>query len=90
KQALHELESSQNQSSKQEAQDRLLKQEVSLSENSANLVLSQEKLAALQARLAELSSAIAETKEGIARFSEDPDQVIESLRESYVRLMQTE
>ncbi|MHC5924077.1 hypothetical protein ACYT6T_09930, partial [Streptococcus pyogenes] len=55
-----------------------------------NLVLSQEKLAALQARLAELSSAIAETKEGIARFSEDPDQVIESLRESYVRLMQTE
>ncbi|MFX3735699.1 hypothetical protein ACJBQW_11160, partial [Streptococcus suis] len=62
KQALHELESSQNQSSKQEAQDRLLKQEVSLSENSANLVLSQEKLAALLARLAELSPAIAETK----------------------------
>lgn len=90
KQALHELESSQNQSSKQEAQDRLLKQEVSLSENSANLVLSQEKLTALLARLAELSPAIAETKEGIARFSEDPDQVIESLRESYVRLMQTE
>jgi chromosome segregation protein len=90
KQALHELESSQNKSSKQEAQDRLLKQEVSLSENSANLVLSQEKLAALQARLAELLPAIAETKVEIARFSEDPDQVIESLRESYVRLMQTE
>lgn len=90
KQALHELESSQNESSKKEAQERLVSQESTLTETTANLSASQEKLADLQARLADLKPAISETQEEINHFSEDPDQVIEHLRESYVRLMQTE
>ena len=90
KQALHELESSQNESSKQEAQERLVKLEASLSETQNNLAASQEHQAELEARLAQLKPSISDTQKEIAHFSEDPDQVIEHLRESYVRLMQTE
>lgn len=90
KQALHELESSQNESSKQEAQERLVKQEATLAETQQNLLGSQKTLADLQARLATLGPNISDIQKEIAHFSEDPDQVIEHLRETYVLLMQTE
>lgn len=90
KQALHELESSQNESSKKEAQERLISQEASLAENEEDLSTSQKKLADLQERLVDLNLSISDTKVEIAHFSEDPDQVIEHLRETYVRLMQAE
>ena len=90
KQALYELESSQNESSKQEAQERLLGQERSLAETQKNLTSSQKTLANLQSRLSELTPSIAEVQKEIAHFSENPDQIIEHLRENYVRLMQAE
>ena len=90
KKAVHELESSQNESSKLEAQDRLTAQEEKLAEAQVHLQDSQEKKRKLEERLGAVLPQLKEVEEEIAHFSEDPDQVIEHLRESYVRLLQTE
>ncbi|HEM3561502.1 TPA: chromosome segregation protein SMC [Streptococcus suis] len=87
---VHKLESSQNESSRQEAQTRL-----------ENLLtrreLLEEQIKQKQGVLAQLENSLSSLKEDIAAvdkeisyFSEDPDQVLDHLREQYVALMQEE
>lgn len=87
---VHKLESSQNESSRQEAQARL-----------ENLLtrreLLEEQIKQKQGVLAQLENSLSSLKEDIAAvdkeisyFSEDPDQVLDHLREQYVALMQEE
>ncbi|MGT2911957.1 chromosome segregation protein SMC [Streptococcus cameli] len=90
KQAVHQLESSQNESSKQEAQNRLTAQEEKRQQTQVALEESQEKTGILTERLGAIQSQITALTDEIAHFSEDPDQVIEHLRETYVTLLQSE
>ncbi len=87
---VHKLESSQNESSRQEAQARL-----------ENLLtrreLLEEQIKQKQGVLEQLENSLSSLKEDIATvdkeisyFSEDPDQVLDHLREQYVALMQEE
>ncbi|HEM6271947.1 TPA: chromosome segregation protein SMC [Streptococcus suis] len=87
---VHKLESSQNESSRQEAQARL-----------ENLLtrreLLEEQIKQKQGVLEQLENSLSSLKEDIAAvdkeisyFSEDPDQVLDHLREQYVALMQEE
>ncbi|CYU56744.1 chromosome segregation protein SMC [Streptococcus suis] len=87
---VHKLESSQNESSRQEAQTRL-----------ENLLtrreLLEEQIKQKQGVLEQLENSLSSLKEDIAAvdkeisyFSEDPDQVLDHLREQYVALMQEE
>ena len=50
----------------------------------------QETLAVLQQRLTEEPSATRRVGKELANYEEDPEQVIEHLREQYVALLQTE
>lgn len=88
--ALHDLEANQNAASKAEAQDRLrdleLRQsdlEVALAEKTASYEQSLQDLKEAETEIGRLSAEI-------ANYSEDPDKVIEGLREQYVQLMQDE
>ncbi|HFU4377454.1 TPA: chromosome segregation protein SMC [Streptococcus suis] len=87
---VHKLESSQNESSRQEAQERL----ESMLEKRAGLEQQigqrQEKIAQLELSLSSLKEDIAAVDKKISYFSEDPDQVLDHLREQYVALMQEE
>ncbi|HFI0067735.1 TPA: chromosome segregation protein SMC [Streptococcus suis] len=87
---VHKLESSQNESSRQEAQERL----ESMLEKRAGLEQQigqrQEKIAQLELSLSSLKEDIAAVDKEISYFSEDPDQVLDHLREQYVALMQEE
>ncbi|WP_105113311.1 chromosome segregation protein SMC [Streptococcus suis] len=87
---VHKLESSQNESSRQEAQERL----ESMLEKRAGLVQQigqrQEKIGQLEWSLSSLKEDIAAVDKEISYFSEDPDQVLDHLREQYVALMQEE
>ncbi|HFU4054704.1 TPA: chromosome segregation protein SMC [Streptococcus suis] len=87
---VHKLESSQNESSRQEAQERL----ESMLEKRAGLDQQigqrQEKIAQLERSLSSLKEDIAAVDKEISYFSEDPDQVLDHLREQYVALMQEE
>ncbi|HFI0638937.1 TPA: chromosome segregation protein SMC [Streptococcus suis] len=87
---VHKLESSQNESSRQEAQERL----ESMLEKRAGLEQQigqrQEKIAQLELSLSSLKEDIAAVDKEISYFSEDPDQVLDHLREQYVVLMQEE
>ncbi|HFI0579012.1 TPA: chromosome segregation protein SMC [Streptococcus suis] len=87
---VHKLESSQNESSRQEAQERL----ESMLEKRAGLDQQigqrQEKIAQLEHSLSSLKEDIAAVDKEISYFSEDPDQVLDHLREQYVALMQEE
>ncbi|HFI0214786.1 TPA: chromosome segregation protein SMC [Streptococcus suis] len=87
---VHKLESSQNESSRQEAQERL----ESMLEKRAGLGQQigqrQEKIGQLERSLSSLKEDIAAVDKEISYFSEDPDQVLDHLREQYVALMQEE
>ncbi|HFU4463028.1 TPA: chromosome segregation protein SMC [Streptococcus suis] len=87
---VHKLESSQNESSRQEAQERL----ESMLEKRAGLDQQigqrQEKIGQLERFLSSLKEDIAAVDKEISYFSEDPDQVLDHLREQYVALMQDE
>ncbi|HEL1604505.1 TPA: chromosome segregation protein SMC [Streptococcus suis] len=87
---VHKLESSQNESSRQEAQARLenlLNRREQLAEQ---IEQKQETLAQLDSSLSSLKEDIAAVDKEISYFSEDPDQVLDHLREQYVALMQEE
>ncbi|MGQ7359044.1 chromosome segregation protein SMC [Streptococcus suis] len=87
---VHKLESSQNESSRQEAQERLesmLEKRASLDQQIGQR---QEKIALLERSLSSLKEDIAAVDKEISYFSEDPDQVLDHLREQYVALMQEE
>ncbi|HEM3684080.1 TPA: chromosome segregation protein SMC [Streptococcus suis] len=87
---VHKLESSQNESSRLEAQERLesmLEKRASLDQQIGQR---QEKNALLERSLSSLKEDIAAVDKEISYFSEDPDQVLDHLREQYVALMQEE
>ncbi|HEM3716625.1 TPA: chromosome segregation protein SMC [Streptococcus suis] len=87
---VHKLESSQNESSRQEAQERLesmLEKRASLDQQIGQR---QEKIAQLELSLSSLKDDIAAVDKEISYFSEDPDRVLDHLREQYVALMQEE
>ncbi|MFM0818349.1 chromosome segregation protein SMC [Streptococcus suis] len=87
---VHKLESSQNESSRQEAQARLEKLLTRREQLAEQIEQKQEILAQLDSSLSSLKGDIAAVDKEISYFSEDPDQVLDHLREQYVALMQEE
>lgn len=87
---LHKLESSQNESSRQEAQSRLETLVAKRGQLEEEIGLKQESLETLGTSLSKLKKEIASVDKEISYFSEDPDQVLDHLREQYVALMQEE
>ncbi|HEM2825250.1 TPA: chromosome segregation protein SMC [Streptococcus suis] len=87
---VHKLESSQNESSRQEAQARLENLLTRREQLAEQIEQKQETLAQLDSSLSSLKDDIATVDKEISYFSEDPDQVLDHLREQYVSLMQEE
>ncbi|HEL1617110.1 TPA: chromosome segregation protein SMC [Streptococcus suis] len=87
---VHKLESSQNESSRQEAQARLENLLTRREQSAEQIEQKQETLAQLDSSLSSLKDDIAVVDKEISYFSEDPDQVLDHLREQYVALMQEE
>ncbi|HEM6163943.1 TPA: chromosome segregation protein SMC [Streptococcus suis] len=87
---VHKLESSQNESSRQEAQARLENLLTRREQLAEQIEQKQETLAQLDSSLSSLKDDIAAVNKEISYFSEDPDQVLDHLREQYVALMQEE
>ncbi|HEM5265655.1 TPA: chromosome segregation protein SMC [Streptococcus suis] len=87
---VHKLESSQNESSRQEAQARLENLLTRREQLAEQIEQKQETLAKLDSSLSSLKDDIAAVDKEISYFSEDPDQVLDHLREQYVALMQEE
>ncbi|WP_032510877.1 chromosome segregation protein SMC [Streptococcus suis] len=87
---VHKLESSQNESSRQEAQARLENLLTRREQLAEQIEQKQETLAQLDSSLSSLKDDIAVVDKEISYFSEDPDQVLDHLREQYVALMQEE
>ncbi|HEL1565695.1 TPA: chromosome segregation protein SMC [Streptococcus suis] len=87
---VHKLESSQNESSRQEAQARLENLLTRREQLAEQIEQKQETLAQLDSSLSSLKDDIAAIDKEISYFSEDPDQVLDHLREQYVALMQEE
>ncbi|MBY5022589.1 chromosome segregation protein SMC [Streptococcus suis] len=87
---LHKLESSQNESSRQEAQARLENLLTRREQLAEQIEQKQEMLTQLDSSLSSLKDDIAAVDKEISYFSEDPDQVLDHLREEYVALMQEE
>ncbi|WP_449458030.1 chromosome segregation protein SMC [Streptococcus suis] len=87
---VHKLESSQNESSRQEAQARLENLLTRREQLAEQIEQKQETLAQLDSSLSSLKYDIAAVDKEISYFSEDPDQVLDHLREQYVALMQEE
>ncbi|MEG3247503.1 chromosome segregation protein SMC [Streptococcus suis] len=87
---VHKLESSQNESSRQEAQARLENLLTRREQLAEQIEQKQETFAQLDSSLSSLKDDIAAVDKEISYFSEDPDQVLDHLREQYVALMQEE
>ncbi|HFR3896055.1 TPA: chromosome segregation protein SMC [Streptococcus suis] len=87
---VHKLESSQNESSRQEAQARLENLLTRREQLAEQIEQKQETLAKLDSSLSSLKDDIVAVDKEISYFSEDPDQVLDHLREQYVALMQEE
>ncbi|HEM2865364.1 TPA: chromosome segregation protein SMC [Streptococcus suis] len=87
---VHKLESSQNESSRQEAQARLENLLTRREQLAEQIEQKQEMLTQLDSSLSSLKDDIAAVDKEISYFSEDPDQVLDHLREEYVALMQEE
>ncbi|MDW8709934.1 chromosome segregation protein SMC [Streptococcus suis] len=87
---VHKLESSQNESSRQEAQARLENLLTRREQLAEQIDQKQETLVQLDSSLSSLKDDIAAVDKEISYFSEDPDQVLDHLREQYVALMQEE
>ncbi|HEL2321331.1 TPA: chromosome segregation protein SMC [Streptococcus suis] len=87
---VHKLESSQNESSRQEAQARLENLLTRREQLAEQIEQKKETLAQLDSSLSSLKDDIAAVDKEISYFSEDPDQVLDHLREQYVALMQEE
>jgi len=87
---VHKLESSQNESSRQEAQARLENMLTRREQLGEQIEQKQGVLEQLENSLSSLKEDIAAVDREISYFSEDPDQVLDYLREQYVALMQEE
>lgn len=87
---VHKLESSQNESSRQEAQARLENLLTRREQLEEQIEQKQGVLEQLENSLSSLKEDIAAVDREISYFSEDPDQVLDYLREQYVALMQEE
>ncbi|MFZ2670027.1 MAG: chromosome segregation protein SMC [Streptococcus suis] len=87
---VHKLESSQNESSRQEAQARLENLLTRREQLEEQIEQKQGVLEQLENSLSSLKEDIAAVNIEISYFSEDPDQVLDHLREQYVALMQEE
>ncbi|NQK92781.1 chromosome segregation protein SMC [Streptococcus suis] len=87
---VHKLESSQNESSRQEAQTRLENLLTRREQLEEQIEQKQGVLEQLENSLSSLKEDIAAVDREISYFSEDPDQVLDHLREQYVALMQEE
>ncbi|HEM3530179.1 TPA: chromosome segregation protein SMC [Streptococcus suis] len=87
---VHKLESSQNESSRQEAQARLENLLTRREQLEEQIKQKQGFLEQLENSLSSLKEDIAAVDKEISYFSEDPDQVLDHLREQYVALMQEE
>lgn len=87
---LYTMESQQRSQKKEETQERLqeLEAEKASTQEAASTVEGEAK--SLQDQLADLGRELAEVQETLSQFSEDPDVLIERLREDYVGLMQEE
>lgn len=87
---LHKLESSQNATSQAEAQTRL--EQLNKRQGDLQQQLDKKRLvqADLKQQLATTQTQLQGLEQEIADFSENPDQMIENLREKYVALLQTE
>lgn len=87
---VHKLESSQNESSRQEAQARLENLLTRREQLEEQIEQKQCVLEQLENSLSSMKEDIAAVNREISYFSEDPDQVLDHLREQYVALMQEE
>jgi len=87
---VHKLESSQNESSRQEAQARLENLLTRREQLEEQIEQKQGVFEQLENSLSSLKEDIAAVDREISYFSEDPDQVLDHLREQYVALMQEE
>ncbi|MGT2783988.1 chromosome segregation protein SMC [Streptococcus merionis] len=88
--ALYDLEANQNAASKAEAQERLAGLKERQEAVQSEWVEKSELVTATAQQLAELENQIVRLTEEIQNFAEDPDTVIEALREKFVLLMQEE
>ena len=87
---LAHLSSSQAEANRQELEARLEQEEAKkaqLCQEKADLEV---RMGAIQEELKEHQEDLAQVKESLAQFSQDPDLLIEQLRESYVALLQDE
>ncbi|MGT2800360.1 chromosome segregation protein SMC [Streptococcus marmotae] len=87
---VHQLESSQNETSRQEAQARLQDVEEKAIKTNEKLAEKASRLVQLKEELTQIKQIIAEKEQDLSNFSEDPDQVLDRLRERYVGLLQDE
>ncbi|MEX2805057.1 chromosome segregation protein SMC [Streptococcus sp. H31] len=87
---LFNLESSQKLERRQEADQRLKTLNAEADSLKINIADKEKHLQELSEKLVSLADEIARLEDEAKRFSSDPDQMLESLREGYVRLMQQE
>lgn len=87
---VHKLESSQNETSRQEAEVRLQSMQDKLATVREEVAKKTAAMIELEEKLSALKAEIAVVDKEISYFSEDPDQVLDHLREQYVALMQAE
>lgn len=87
---LSKLESSQAATSRRENEERLAALSEKLAQIESNIEDKQAELSQIAAQLSDNEESIAALEAELADFSDDPDQLIEHLREQYVKLMQEE
>ena len=87
---LSKLESSQAAASRLENEERLAALSEKLAQIESNIEDKQAELSQIAAKLSDNEQSIAALEAELADFSDDPDQLIEHLREQYVKLMQEE
>ena len=87
---LSKLESSQAATSRRENEERVAALSEKLAQIESNIEDKQAELSQIAAKLSDNEQSIAALKAELADFSDDPDQLIEHLREQYVKLMQEE
>lgn len=87
---LSKLESSQAATSRRENEERLATLSEKLAQIESNIEDKQAELSQIAAKLSDNEQSISALEAELADFSDDPDQLIEHLREQYVKLMQEE
>ncbi|WP_017767304.1 chromosome segregation protein SMC [Streptococcus agalactiae] len=84
------LESSQKAEKKEEAGQRLAELEIKAKDCNDQITQKNIELTTLSEKIAQIRSEIVSIESSLERFSTNPDQVIEKLREDFVTLMQEE